>query len=279
MLRSLAVIATLLVALLAGSTPANAITDGSLDNNGHPYVGLMVASDSTGAPMWRCSGTLLSATVYLTAGHCVESPAAHIELWFGADVQTNSNRWLDAAKTIENPDWNGYPLHGEVSGTPVVFDQWDPTRFFYRDLGIVVLDRPIVLAQYGLLPTANQFDTLKPSSKTRFTAVGYGLQKAFPDAASFMEQAAKVRMVANPFLVQINTPGFTGNFSLLLSNNAYSGGTCFGDSGGPNFYGSTRVIAGVTSYGLNPTCGGTGGVYRLDRSWNLDWLHEHFDLP
>jgi secreted trypsin-like serine protease len=71
--------------------------------------------------------------------------------------------------------------------------------------------------------------------------------------------------------VQINT-GFTGDFSLLLSNNAYSGGTCFGDSGGPNFIGNTSVIAGITSYGIDGNCAGTGGVYRLDRSWNLDWL-------
>ena len=33
-------------------------------------------------------------------------------------------------------------------------------------------------------------------------------------------------------LVQINSPGFTGDFSLLLSNNHATGGTCFGDSGG-----------------------------------------------
>ena len=43
----------------------------------------------------------------------------------------------------------------------------------------------------------------------------------------------------------------------------YRRGTCFGDSGGPNFVGSSNVIAGVTSFGLNITCGGTGGVYRV----------------
>jgi secreted trypsin-like serine protease len=63
-----------------------------------------------------------------------------------------------------------------------------------------------------------------------------------------------------------------GDFALLLSNNAASGGTCFGDSGGPNFVGSSHVIAGVTSFGLNSTCGGTGGVYRVDKSDDLNWL-------
>ena len=72
-------------------------------------------------------------------------------------------------------------------------------------------------------------------------------------------------MNASPHLIQIDT-GFTGPFSFLLSNNAATGGTCFGDSGGPNFLGTSNTIAGVTSFGLNGTCGGTGGVFRLDRA-------------
>jgi secreted trypsin-like serine protease len=80
-----------------------------------------------------------------------------------------------------------------------------------------------------------------------------------------------IRMFAEPHLVQINT-GFTGNFSLLLSNNASTGGTCFGDSGGPNYLGSSNVIAGVTSFALNGSCGGTGGVFRVDRQHVLDFV-------
>ena len=69
-----------------------------------------------------------------------------------------------------------------------------------------------------------------------------------------------------------------GDFSLLLSNNASTGGTCFGDSGGPNFLGDSNVVAGVTSFGLNGNCAGTGGVYRVDRGWNLDWLESEFGI-
>ena len=70
-------------------------------------------------------------------------------------------------------------------------------------------------------------------------------------------------MVATPQLLQINT-GFTGHFSLLLSNNANTGGTCFGDSGGPNFVGNSTVVGAVTSYAVNGNCAGTGGVFRVD---------------
>jgi secreted trypsin-like serine protease len=170
---------------------------------------------------------------------------------------------------------NGYPFKGDVGGKTYTHPLYNPNAFYLRDLGVVLLNKAVTMSKYGALPAANQLDALKASSSTTFTAVGYGLQKSFPDAASWKDQAQKVRMVATPHLLQINT-GFVGDFSLLLSNNANSGGTCFGDSGGPNFVGSSNVVGGVTSYGLNGSCAGTGGVYRVDRSWNLDWLYSKF---
>src|SRR5688572_26477842 len=87
--------------LAAAATTAHAITaGGDLDGNAHPYVGLMIAQDAAGNPLWRCSGTLLSPTIYLTAGHCTEAPAAHVEIWFDADVE-------------EGIPENGYPFEGQ----------------------------------------------------------------------------------------------------------------------------------------------------------------------
>jgi hypothetical protein len=240
--------------LLVLVVPAGAITDGELDGEGHPYVGLMVAQDAKGNPLWRCSGTLVSATVFLTAGHCTEAPAKHIEIWFAADVESG----IPA---------NGYPNKGDVGGRPHTHPQYDPNAFFLFDLGVVTLDKPVKSKKFGVLPKLDQLDKLKPSSSTTFTAVGYGLQKINP---VFVE-SERVRMLARPHLLQINT-GFTGDFSLLLSNNTSTGGTCFGDSGGPNFVGDSNVIAGVTSFGINGNCAGTGGVYRVDRADDLTWL-------
>ena len=253
-----------LVAVLAAAVialPASAITDGSPDGDAHPYVGLMVAQDGDGNPLWRCSGTLISPTLFLTAGHCTEAPAEHAEIWFDADVQSGV-------------PGNGYPNTGDVGGTTFTHPQYDPNAFYLHDLGVVVLDTPVVMSAYGSLPTLNQLDALKSGKvkqDTFFTAVGYGLQKAFPDAASWKDQALKVRMVSYPRLIQINT-GYTGDGSMILSNNANTGGTCFGDSGGPNFLGDSNVVAGVTSFGKNGTCAGQGGVYRVDRADDLDWL-------
>jgi len=260
-------VAALIVAMIA---PAGAITDGELDGDGHPHVALMVAIDGEGDPLWRCSGTFLSPTVYVTAGHCVEPPAARAEIWLASDVE----------KDIPA---NDYPYVGDVSGVTHLHPEYNsPYPWFMRDVGVVVLDGDdtVNLPMYGELPEVDQLDILKTKrgkQDTTFTAVGYGLQMAFPDAASWKDVADRVRMVAYPKLIQINTPGFTGDFSLLLSNNPNTGGTCFGDSGGPNFLGDSNVVAGVTSFGMNPTCAGTGGVLRLDRSWINDWVADFLD--
>jgi len=271
MWRSTLVALAAVVALSLGAiAPATAITDGELDGNGHPYVGLMVAQTSAGIPLWRCSGTLMSSRVFLVAGHCTEAPAAHIEIWFAAGP-IPLGAGFPASGANPCAGISGYPCKGDVGGVPRTHPQYNPNAFFLFDLGVVKLDNAHRMSQYGKLPTLNQLDTLKPSRDTTFTSVGYGLQKSFPTAAAWKNVAVRERMVAHPHLLQINT-GLTGDFSILLSNNANTGGTCFGDSGGPNFIGTSRVIAGVTSYGLNTACGGTGGVYRVDRADDLNWL-------
>lgn len=253
-----ATVAALALVVLAAS-PASAVTDGAPDGENHPYVGLMVAQDDAGTPLWRCSGTLISPTVFLTAGHCTFG-AGNVEIWFESDLEPK-------------PADFGYPYTGEVSGEPYTHPQYDDNAFYLYDLGVVVLDEPVVMDVYGELPELDQLDEFAESGKkdATFTAVGYGLQQSFPDATAYKDSAFKTRMYSTPKLNQINT-GFTGEGSLLLSNNAHTGGTCSGDSGGPNFIGSSNVIAGVTSFGLNSTCAGTGGVYRVDRADDLEWL-------
>src|SRR5258706_1872431 len=244
-----------------GTESALAVTNGELDVPRHPYVGLMVAQTAKGEPLWRCSGTLLSPTIFLTAGHCTEAPAERVEIWFDADVEHFIPQ-------------NGYPYRGEASGKPYTHPQYDPDTFYLYDLGVVGLKKPVSMSKYGTLPAVDILDRLATQrglQDVTFTSVGYGLQEINP---VFVE-AERVRMLATPHLLQINT-GFTGDFSLLLSNNHATGGTCFGDSGGPNFIGKSNVVGGVTSFGVNGNCAGTGGVYRVDRIDDLNWLYTAF---
>jgi V8-like Glu-specific endopeptidase len=248
-----------------GGEIGTSITYGELDGDGHPGVGLVTFVDTEDGQTYRCSGTLLSSTVFLTAGHCTHN-ATNFQIWFAADAE---------AGVLGTT----YPTDGQRSGTGTTHPDYNPAAFFLADVGIIELDEPWVLADasdYATLPEMNALEELKTKrgkQNTTFTAVGYGLQRINP---VFVE-AERVRMVATPHLVQINTPGFTGDFSMLLSNNASTGGTCFGDSGGPNFLGDTNVVAGVTSFGINGNCAGTGGVFRMDRQNVLDFVNSFLD--
>jgi hypothetical protein len=227
------------------------ITHGTIDGDAHPAV-VLIIMDVGGQPAFRCSGTLVAPKIVVTAGHCTGEPGefSGVRIFTESDVENGDNNYPFAGpNTVEASEWHAHP-------------QFTESAFFLHDVGVILLTKAVKLAadQYGKIPSVNQLDALKPSSATIFTAVGYGLQQI----NSAFSEAEKIRMSAEPHLVQINT-GFTGDFSLMLSNNASSGGTCFGDSGGPNYVGSSNVIGGVTSFGLNGSCGGTGGVFRLDR--------------
>lgn len=256
-----------LVLVLSTVGVASAVTDGEKDGNGHPYVVLLLM-EVNGAPAFRCSGTLLSATVLLTAGHCAGAPGefSGMRVFTESDVQagvgTTNNYPFAGSNSVEAVSWAAHPLY--------------PTApFFVHDVGVVILQAPgVVLSEYGKLPSLNQLDAMKTKRGLKdltFTSVGYGLQQSFPDAASWKEHNSRTRYVAHPRLIQING-GIVGDFSLLLSNNANTGGTCFGDSGGPNFIGDSNVVGGVTSFGMNGNCAGTGGVFRVDRQDVLDFV-------
>jgi hypothetical protein len=257
------------VAVAATTLAAGAVSGitrgGELDGDDHPYVGLMVAKDADGNPLWRCSGALISPTVYVTAGHCTEPPAASAEVWFESDLEPDPSQY-------------GYPFEGptSVSGTTYVHPLYDPNAFYLYDLGVVVLDEPVVLDEYASLPSAGYVDGLGTGRKGAVvTAVGYGLQASSANPVQPDKTVDdKTRYQADLFIVNRNGVAGIGNLpdsnSMVLSGDAKHGGTCFGDSGGPTLVDDTLVA--VTSFGLNSNCGGIGGVFRIDRQVELDWI-------
>ena len=265
-------LAALLIVMLART---QAVTDGKLDGNAHPAVVLLlmeVEASRRSLHVERC----YPATVLLTAGHCTNNfPAVPIPACE-----------CSPSRTCKQGSINNYPFAGPNSVEAVHFEAhplYETAPFFVHDVGVVVLEEPGVVlpaSQYGVLPSADQLDSLKKQRGQKdvtFTAVGYGLQESFPDPASFLANNSRTRYSATPRLLQINVPGFTGGFAMLLSNNHNTGGTCFGDSGGANFLGSgpteTKIVAGITSFGLNGNCAGTGGVFRTDRQDVLDFVN------
>ena len=245
----------------AANDAPSLITYGSPTGAEHPEV-VLIVMDVNHRPAFRCSGTLVSASRVLTAGHCTGEPGEFtgMRIFTESDVQHGNNNYPNAGpNTIEATAWHTHP-------------QFTGAAFYLNDVGVIELAAAVSLpaASYGRLPTSNQLNALRPSAHTTFTAVGYGLQRINP----VFVVAEKVRMSATPHLIQINT-GFTGASSLLLSNNAHTGGTCFGDSGGPNYLGASNVVAAVTSFGINGNCAGTGGVFRMDRPDVISFVQQY----
>jgi hypothetical protein len=151
-----------------------AITNGQPDGDEHPYVGLAVFDtiNSSGAlvPTWRCSCSLLSPTVVLTAGHCTDSAAA-ARVWFDENVTGQAN--------------TEYPYSGATSYDGVAYTFGDfcigcgngLPGFAIGDVGIIVLSEPVpssVVGEYAELPDAGLVDTLK--NNAALDLVGYGVQ-------------------------------------------------------------------------------------------------------
>ncbi len=258
--------------IMAMAIPVGAITKGGAPDNGeHPYVGLMVAKDADGNPLWRCSGSMISPTVYVTAGHCVSQPAATATIWFEEDVQSLG---FDIA------DPNMYPNGGPttVTGTAHPHPNYDDNAFFLYDMGVVVLDEPVYLSSYATLASEGALDDLGNGRNDAVVeAVGYGLQNANKNHTV----ANRVRMKADLMVVDtIGVAGlgrlakfFEGSGSFMVSGDAAHGGTCFGDSGGPMLIGDTDVLVGVNSFGLNGNCAGVGGAYRIDQADDLAFIN------
>ena len=79
---------TALVALAIVVAPVAAITGNYVKDFDHPFVGLVVFYDENGDFIWRCSGSLISETKFLTAGHCADTAegAASARVYFQQDA-------------------------------------------------------------------------------------------------------------------------------------------------------------------------------------------------
>ena len=261
--------------------PAAAITNGQPDGNNHPYVGLLVFDVAPGVPGWRCSGSLIAPNVVLTAGHCTDGAVA-ARFWTYEDV------------TYDHVPFPLYPYggpgSGAVEGTPNTNPKYRSPEnpygggnglpaFSYRDTGVVVLDEPIVLSEYAALPSAGQVDGLK--NKTPIDFVGYGVSEQAQIPGSLLPQpppyyrwgGPRVRLYAPSELVSGKFVHSAEYMRLALNPGGGSGGTCFGDSGGPDLLGGTNVVLAVNSYVTNINCSGVGYSARVDIPEVLDWIN------
>jgi hypothetical protein len=279
--RTLTVTAALLILVLGTAGIAGAITNGQPDGGAHPYVGLLVFDYAPGAPGWRCSGALIAPNVVLTAGHCTDGAVA-ARIWFDEDV------------TYDNIPFPLYPYgglgSGAIEGTPYTNPNYRSAdnpygggnglpAFSYRDVGIVVLDEPVDVGGFAALPDAGLADTLK--NKTGVDLVGYGVQVQAQIPGNQLPQpppynrwtGPRVRLYAPSALVSGNFVFSPEYLRLSMNPGGGSGGTCFGDSGGPDLLGGTDTVLAVNSFVTNINCSGVGYSSRVDIPEVLDWIN------
>jgi len=149
-----------------------------------------------------------------------------------------------------------------------------------HDVGLVILDQPISMAEYGQLPAAGVLDGLRTArgkKDTVFTVSGYGLTYRTQEHSAVPNISFRERLMAQSTLVNLNSALNDGYNLQTQGNGDGRGGTCSGDSGGPVFLGGphSNTIVAVTSFGLNALCRGTDFAYRVDQEAVLDWIESY----
>lgn len=275
MRRSAFTVLMSIIVALGLQAPAVASTGGTPDTaNTYSNVGLIAFYDATGR--YRCSATLVSPTVLLTAAHCTDGTLGSTAVTFEPVLAEGPPSPLPAAK---DPSEGYTPAElagtGYRSGTAYTHPEY--SRFTdlsnWNDVGVVKLDQPVTDISPAPIAPLGTLDGIKKSdlSKTLFRGVGYGTEVRKPDSGP-----QKPQPMSYPLLRRyVDMPGQKLTQQILQTNgnpndNRGTGGTCFGDSGGPVFYGG-RIVA-VTSYGYTANCRYLGGYQRVDIAKAQDWL-------
>ena len=258
---SILLLTTFCTAVLIAPPRTRAITYGFVDsNNTYSNAGaFIVKSPSTGQIFPICSGTLITPNVFLTASHCTAFFTSDLaprgftayvsfdgSIPFG-NLTSNKTKLLAVSFVVTNPNYN-------------------QSQSDSGDIGALVLAANVRGVTPATLPTCGLLDQLAAQNGLKnavFTPVGYGLQnRVVGGGVPFFQDANPVpRMFAFSSFHSLN-----GGYLRLSQNpSTGDGGTCFGDSGGPNFLAvnGQLVLAAITITG-DSVCRSTNVDYRLD---------------
>ena len=249
-------------AALVSAAPAPAIVGGTPDTV-HTNVGLVRFTTADGR--FRCSGTLISARVVLTAGHCTEGPATDVYVSFDDALQP------DPLQPGITPAEKAARAAHYITGVAHPDPAWDGKLSFAKqhDQGVVVLDAPATSKWPAIrpapLPPVGLLDGNQGALKNEtFTLVGYGVDIG-PKKAQIVNQQ-RMSTTAPLKSVQDEVVAFQNS----AKDSKAGGGSCFGDSGGGVFW--NQYVLGDASYVNSLTCNATGTYQRSDTPYSQAFL-------
>ena len=129
------------------------------------------------------------------------------------------------------------------------------------------------LGQYGALPEQGLVDRLPDGGTDRRGRVRRPeLRLRRRPVRPELQEGTRRRL--HPVLRADPARGEQRHASATSSSSCKSnkGGTCFGDSGGPNLVGGTNVVVGVNSFVANAICTANTYSYRVDTAEALAWI-------
>lgn len=258
------IVLTALIALLTMliATPAEAITFGEPDGDRHPNVGLTLTDLNGDGSLWLgCSGTLISPTVFLTAGHCTNFLAQ-----FGP-----ARSWITFDPEYNPASSERVPIAGFATHPGMDF------HTYFNDVGVIILAEPVAGVAPALLASENLLDQMKAAGTLQdqtFVNVGYGATADFKGNPPILTRDGLRRFSTSPY------GSLTQNWHHLLGNYDATGqgGGCLGDSGAPRFLGDSNLIVSITTWG-DTNCRSLNMGQRIDTPVVRAFLGNYVTLP
>lgn len=268
-----AALAVAAMSLLAAAVPAAAITGGEPDGEGHPNVALIAFYE--GGTRYRCTATLVNPTTMITAAHCTQT-SGYTLVTFDSFISDGPTSGLPVA-SVPNDGYSVSDIEsaGYIAGKTVAHPQYSDFTDLknWNDVAVIHLESAVSGITPATIAGENYLDAYAQPvlNKTIFTSVGYGTEVRKPDSGP-----QKPTPQSFPLIRRVaEQPGqkLTGQILQMngnINDTRGTGGTCFGDSGGPSFLNGKLVT--VTSYGYTDNCRYLGGYQRVDIPVVQDFL-------